>query len=159
MFVSFRRGVERSCVRVRRQPCHRLDLPTLPPTPPLRETWAWPNLPGSYVACLSPTIWLPVRPCCHATMLRHQAFFLFLLFFCRCFVFFQKFWGNAQLVSALVQYNNANVRLPDFFFLLKARLERVNGIHLDLGNNEPNGLYLRLIFLQLYHTFGPFLSM
>jgi hypothetical protein len=54
---------------------------------------------------------------------RHDAeassfFPIFIVFFVvvDVFFFFLKFWGNAQLVSALVQYNNTNVRLPEFFF-------------------------------------------
>jgi len=55
-------------------------------------------------------------------MLRHQAFFpIFIIFFVvDVFFFFLKFWGNAQLVSALVQYDNANVRLPESFFSIKS---------------------------------------
>jgi len=59
-----------------------------------------------------------VTPRCRGVKL----FPIFIIFFVVGFYFFKKFRGNAQLVSALVQYNNTNVRLPEYFFVLKARL-------------------------------------
>jgi len=49
-------------------------------------------------------------------MLRRQAFSYFYYFF--VVVFFSKKFGEMHnsFVSVLVQYNNTNVRLPEYFF-------------------------------------------
>jgi len=75
--------------------------------------------PRKYVTLSLATIWLPVA----AVLSRHDAeassfFPIFIVFF----IFQISGEMHNLFVSALVQYNNTNVRLPEYFFLLEARL-------------------------------------
>jgi len=113
-----------SCVPGETPTCHRLDPPAPPQPHPFWEHGRGPTSQEVRHLCSHHHL-----ASCAAVLSRHDAeassFFLFLLFFLLLvfiFIFFKKIRGNAQLVSALVQYNNTNVRLPEYFFLLEARL-------------------------------------